>query len=286
MALCRILVSLVIALTVSGAAQSQTLSLSEGPLVGSYHDVKLSLSLSGSLKLRQDGKEIVFKESATATHDYAERLLEAGPEGTAVKSAHYYKTARVSLVVDANKMENTLDPAHHFLVAQRGRDGVQVYCPQGAMTREELDVADHFDTLAVSGVLPSKDVSVGESWKLGNGAVQALCHLQALSENTVAAKLDQVRDGIAVFTVTGTATGIDLGATVSSTVKATCRFDTGKKRLIAVDWNQKDEREAGPVSPASSLELAVKLSRTPIDPVNELSDAALVPVPEGPAPGR
>ena len=269
MALCRILVSLAVVFTFSAAAQSQTLSLAEGPLVGSSHDVKLSLTLSGSLKLRQDGKDIVLKESATATHDYVERLLEAGPEGTAVKSVRFYKTAKVSIVVEGNKMESALEPAHYFLVAHRTRDGVQVYCPQGSMTREELDVTDHFDTLAISGLLPSKNVSVGDSWKPGNAAVQAICHLQALSENTLTAKIDQVQNGMAMFTITGAATGIDLGTTVTSTVKATCQFDTTKKRLVAVEWNQKDEREAGPVSPASSLELVIKLSRTPINPVNE-----------------
>ena len=50
----------------------------------------------------------------------------------------------------------------------------------GCLTREELDVTDHFDTLAVTGMLPTKEVAIGETWKLGNVAAQALCHFQGL----------------------------------------------------------------------------------------------------------
>jgi hypothetical protein len=248
--------------------------------VDSFHQVHISMDLMGTLKLHQDGREIVLKETATAVHDYVERLLEEGMEGTAGKAARTYREAKVSITVDAEKIERTLRPERRFVMAQRerGQDGVLAYCPKGHFTREELDVTDHFDTLAVSGLLPGKPVTIGETWKIGNVTTQALCHLQALSEHTLNAKLERVQGDVATITVTGKATGIDLGASVNVTVTATCRFDTKTHRLVSVDWVQKDERGPGPVSPASTLEIIIKLNRTPIEPVTELSDVLLVPV--------
>ena len=48
--------------------------------------------------------------------------------------------------------------------------------------------------------------------------------------------------------------------------------------------DQKDERGPGPVSPASALELTVKVTCTPLEAVNELSDVILVPVRDVPPP--
>ena len=276
----RTLASLVVALTVTGAGQAQTYSLSEASLVDSYHQIQLSMTLTGTLKLFQDGREILLKESATATHDFVERVLEAGPDNIACKSARVYKNAKVSIVVDAEKLNRTLRSERTFLLAQRerGHDGVLTYCPKGTLTREELDVADHFDTLAVTGLLPVKGVTVGESWKLSNSTAEALCHLQGLSDHSLTAKLERLQADVATISVNGTASGIDLGASVNSTITATCLFDTKKRSLGSLEWTQKDERGPGPVSPASALEMTVKLTRTPIDPVNELSDVLLVPV--------
>jgi hypothetical protein len=284
MARWRSLASLVVLLILSAAGQAQTCNLSEAPLVDSHHRIQLSLALTGTLKLQQDGKEISLKESATAMHAYWERLLEAGPDGAAGKSARFYQEANVAIAFEKDKVECTLRPDRAFLIAQRGRDGVSLFSARGPLTREELDVTDHFDTLHVAGLLPGKEVAVGDTWKIANSIVQALCHLQGLSEHTLTGKLEQVKDDVATFSVTGDAAGIDQGAAVKATVKATCKFDVKERRLTAVEWTQKDERGPGPVSPAASLELTIKLTRTPVEPVNELSDVALVPVPAGPPP--
>jgi len=227
----RTLASLVVALGSTGTVQAQTLTLAEPPVKDSYSHVHMSMALTGTLKLHQDGREIPLKETATATHDFVERLLEEGVEGTAGKAARVYKTAKVSITVDTEKLERALSPEHSFVVAQRelGQDRVLTYCPKGQFTREELDVTDHFDTLAIIGLLPARSVAVGETWKMGNVTTQALCGLQALSEQTLSGKLERVQGEVATFTVSGTVTGIDLGAAVNATVKATCLFDTKKQ---------------------------------------------------------
>ena len=47
------------------------------------------------------------------------------------------------------------------------------------------------------------------------------------------------------FSINGKAAGIDLGAMVKVDVQASGRFDLTAKRLVALEWVQKDERDQG-----------------------------------------
>jgi hypothetical protein len=282
----RTLVSLAVLLMLAGSARAQAYALSELPLPGSHYHVQLTMSLTGELKVQQQDKLVALKTNASATHDYLERILEAGPDGTAGKAARVYKEARAVITVEKETSARSLRPERALLIAQHGRDQMLAYCPKGPWTREELDLTDHFDTLAVTGLLPGKDVAPGDVWKVNNTTAQALCHLHGLADHTLAGKLEKVQDDIAVFSIAGNAVGIDQGANVKVTVNALCLFDLKQRRLIAVDWKQSDEREQGPVSPASSMSIVTGLRRSPIEPPNELSDIALLtwPVKEGSPP--
>jgi hypothetical protein len=155
-----------------------------------------------------------------------------------------------------------------------------VYSPAGALTREELQLtADHFDSAAVTGVLAGKEVSVGDTWKVPASIVQALCNFEGLTEHTLTGKLDSVSADTATFSLTGTATGIDLGAIVRVKIEAVGRFDLKAKRLVSLEWKQKDERDQGPVSPAEVLEMTTTMKRQSIEQPAALSDVALVSVP-------
>src|SRR5262249_19522468 len=57
-------------------------------------------------------------------------------------------------------------------------------------------------------------------------------------------------------------------------------------RLVALQWKQKDERDQGPASPATTVEATTTLTRAPVALPAGLNDRALAAVPEGfePAP--
>jgi hypothetical protein len=283
MAAWRTLGSLVVALAAAPTLQAQTCDLTEAPLPGSHFHIKLSMTLTGELKVQQEGKTLALKESATATHEYVERILEAGADGTAGKAARFYKQAKVQITVANDRLERGLRPERCLMVAQRAGERLLTYCPKGPLTRDELDVTEHLDTLAVTGLLPGRVVKVGETWKPANPVVQALCHFDGLTANELECKLAEVKDGVATVEIGGTAGGIDLGATVKLKVRGSCRFDLKARRLAALEWKQTDEREQGPVSPAAAVEITTTLTRTPVEGAAEVNDFALVHVPSGPA---
>jgi hypothetical protein len=170
-------------------------------------------------------------------------------------------------------------------VVQRGKDQALTYCTAGPLTREELDLtAGQFDSSAVTGILPGKEVKVGETWKVPSSVVQALCNFEGLTEHTLTGKLESVTKETATFTLAGAATGIDLGAIAKVKIEAKGKFDLNSKRLIGLEWIQKDERDQGPVSPATVVKSTTLLRRKVIEQPAALSDVALVSVPPGETP--
>jgi hypothetical protein len=281
------LASVIVALAGAGLVRAEKYPLAEAPPAGKYFHVRIDMTLAGEIRVARGGKKVPFKQTATARHDFLERVLEAGKDSLVRKSAQFFQTARATLTVAGSRSQRTLRPGRQLLVAQRYRDEGLTYCPAGTLTRAELELTEHFDTLVLPGLLPGKAVKVGATWKLANPVVAALCNFEGLTSQGLVAKLERVKKQVAVISVKGKAQGIDTGALVKLTVRATGRFDLKRRRLTALEWTQQEERDQGPVSPASTAKITTTLTRSEIKPAKELSDIALVSVPDGfkpPAP--
>jgi hypothetical protein len=252
-------------------------TLAEKPAVGECFRVGIDMTLTGELRVVVEGKPAPLRLSATARHAYHERLLADQ------KAARYYETATMT---DSNSTRE-LRPDRRLMVARRADDALTCFSPAGPLTRDELElVAEHFDSLAVTGLLPGKEVAAGGTWKIENATAQAACQFEALVKHDLTGKLIEVKDGAAWFEVAGTAEGIDLGAPVTMTVTAKGKFDLLTKRLVRVEWKQKEKRGNGPASPESESVVAVTLTREPAEKPKELADVALVGVPGGETPAE
>jgi hypothetical protein len=278
----RLLTSLVAVLTAVSAARAQNVDLTEAPLADRCFRVELTMALKGKITVQQQGETMSFPHEAEARHVYVERVLVASG-GVADKTTRHYEKAEATITF--NKQPGGKRALRHeraFMVAHRSKDEMLVYCPKGRLTREEKELTEHFDSLLVPGLVPGKAVAVGESWKLGTPAALALCDLDGLIEHDLTCKLDEVKDGLAAVSITGTAAGISMGAQVKLLVSARYQFDTKENRVVAVEWKQSDQRQQGPVSPALSADVVVQLKRTAIPEPAELGKFALVQVPAEP----
>jgi len=279
----RVLCALAGLLLATGVASAQTYSLVEDLKAGDCVRVRMRMTLSGEMHVNRDGKPFPLSQSAEGTHEFAERILIVDAAGLAEKSARRYSSAKATITVGKDRSERRFPADTGVIVAQRGRDQVVLYSPTTALSHDELDALEHLDTLALTGLLPGKAVKIEETWKIVSTAVQALCHFEGLTEHDLRGKLLEVKDDVAKIAVTGTATGIDLGALVKLTLDATCQFDLKKKRLTRLQWKEKDERQPGPASPASTVQVTTTVERDAIETPDTLSDVALVSVPEGKA---
>jgi hypothetical protein len=280
----RVLGVLALALAAEPAA-AQTIPLAEAVQPGDCFHIQLAMQLKGQMRVQKDGDPASLPLEASATHDFSERVLAVGKGGVIDRAARVYETARASILVNGDRLERSLRAERRLLAAQRTREGVLVYAPNGALLREEMELAsEHLDTLSLPGLLPGGEVAVGATWKPADVAVQGLCGFEGLTGHTLQGKLDAVQDGVAVFSVAGTAGGIDGGALVKLTITASGRFDLKAKRIVALEWKQKDERGQGPVSPATNVETSWKVTRQVVPQPAALSDVALVGVPDKDVP--
>jgi hypothetical protein len=277
----RIRWAVALALVAAPSAFAQTVTLAEPVRAGDCFHYRLEMTLKGQLHIQKNGESASLPLDAAGGHTLDERILAVGATGLPEKSARGYAAAKVIIRVGNDRSERTLRPERSLLVAQRGKDQSIVYCPAGGLRRGELELtSEHFDTLALTGLLPGKEVKVGDTWKLPNLVAQSLCNFEGLSEQSLTGKLESVKDGAATFSVSGSASGIDDGAMVKLSVEATGQFDLTAKQLVNLEWRQKDERQQGPVSPASTVETTTKVTRKTIEQPATLSDVALVSVPD------
>src|SRR5262249_43825723 len=146
---------------------------------------------------------------ASAEHVFAERILSVAKTGSVDKTARLYETAQATITTGQHVSKRSLRTDRKLLVAQWQNDDLTVYSPSGALLRDELDLcSEHFDTLHLAGLLPGGERSVGDTWKISNVVVQALCHFEGLTEQKLVGKLEAVTENVALFTITGPATGI------------------------------------------------------------------------------
>src|SRR5262249_31404054 len=266
MAAWRTLGSVVVALAAARGGYAQTYPLTESPKPGDCFRTRLDMKLSGEQRVARDGKITPIPLTATAGHHLPERILAVDATGLPTKTARAYEAAGATITLGTDVTKLTLRPERALIVAQRPKDELVVYAPAGPLTRQEWELTgQHFDTLAVVGLLPNKAVAVGDTWKVSNLVAQALCAFEGLTAPDLACKLECVQGPVATVPLTGTASGIDTGASVKLTVTGTYRYDLNQKRLVWLEWKQKDEREQGPASPAAVLESTNTLTRTPIE---------------------
>src|SRR5262249_25861390 len=155
----------------------------------------------------------------------------------AEKVARVYDSASAVIRAGEDKSERTLRPTRKLIVAQRHKDQKLVYSPQGALTRAELELAaEHLDTLVLPGVVPSRALKVGDTWKLDSAIAQALCALEGLTKHDLTGKLTTLTEGMANFTITGSAEGVEGGALVKIKVDASGVFNRKAKRLVSLEW--------------------------------------------------
>lgn len=278
----RLLASAAILSIATQTSRAQTYSLMETPKVGDCFHIHLEMKLQGEIRVSAEGKPTTIPLEAHAEHDFPERFLAVNPKGLPEKSGRIYETAKASIKVGPDRTERSLRADRRLQVAQRHNDQALVYAPTGSLTREELALtSEQFDTLTLTGLLPQKEVAIGATWKVSDAVAQALCSFEGLTAQELTCKLESVEDHLAHVSVKGPASGIDLGAMVKLTIDASYRYDLNQHRLIALTWAQKDERDQGPASPASTEESTTKLTRTAIEQPASLSDVALISVPDG-----
>lgn len=250
-----------VSLAAPSSVRAQKVNLSENHTVGDFYKITTQTTLTGTLKVIREGRSVSLDLQAKNEHKWIEKELDV-QENLPRKVARYYESTRCSATVEKNSNERSLPTNKSFIVAQRFGETHLCYSPVAPLTKSELEVvSEHFDPMFLSGLLPEKEVAVGDTWKIPDRVMQALGLFEGLVSNEIVVKLSEITAEQAILTITGDSSGIEYGALNKITVTATARYDLKQKRITSVEWKQKDNRDQGPVSPAAEVESTTLVTR-------------------------
>jgi hypothetical protein len=277
----RVFIASLIAAFAASFATAQPIVLVEERKAGETFRIAVGLTVTGNVKTTgADGKPDTLAITATATHKYAERIDALTDRGTIARTIRGYTTCESEATLPGAKTKRILPQTRRIVVVDQTADNPVTFSPGGSLTRDELDVASHFDTTTIPGLLPGKAVSVGESWIIPAAVVQALCLFDGLTKHDLVGKLVEVKDGSATFSVEGSAEGVEVGATVKLKIALKGTYDLTSKRVTKLTGEETDNREQGPVAPACEVKAVLDVTRTLVaDEPAELTAADRANVP-------
>ncbi len=266
----------------ASTSQAQAVLLAEAVEPGQCQQVRLDLTVKGTLKVLRGENLTSLPLQAKAEQVFVERLLAGGIPGQPMRAARRYETAKAAITVDGVATQRRLRDERKLMIFQRQQGVPTHYSPAGALLREELElIGEHLDTLAIPSLLPGKELKMGDTWEVPNFAVQAICDLEGLESHTVSGTLQGWTEGMATLAFAGKISGIQGGSAMKIEVNGRAKYDTNAKQVVELRWAQHDQREAGPASPASEVDAEVLVSRRRIEKPASLDDGALAATPMG-----
>ncbi|MEZ6143648.1 MAG: hypothetical protein R3B84_24050 [Zavarzinella sp.] len=217
--------------------------------------VEISTKLQGYFQIIRGGKPVKLAVSANNQHRFEQISLKFNEKQVPTQAVRWYETAESKATIDGESNSRTLSDKRRQIVVDRTLQQLICYSLEGPLTQQDLEmVAEHYDTLPIVGLLPEKPVALNDTWKIDPGVVQSLCLFDALTEQDLQATFKSQTDTTATIAVSGTAKGIERGALATLTITAAVTYDKSTEQISAIQWQQRDVRQAGPMTPAANLE--------------------------------
>lgn len=276
--------SLILCLSSIAVAQEKAMLKNEYKVGDGWH-IALDMKLNGKIKLRDGDKVVTLDLKATAKHDFEERVLTIN-DGKPTSMGRFYNTAKADITLQDKTITKTLRSDRRFQTALIGVDGPTVtYSPVGPLTDEELELTgEHLDVLAIHGLLPDKEVSVGDKWDVPFNVAQALTGVDAVIKTKLECKFEKIERNHAIITLSGDLEGISKGSTLKATLAAGLVYSLEGKHFTGCTWRYRENKEQGPLNPAAEVESEISVTWKHNLAVVEVTDGKASTIPATPPP--
>jgi hypothetical protein len=230
------------------------------------------------LELVEDARPAAMTSGAAAGAHPA----GAGASGRARKVARHVLQAASAINGEVRPTSAAIRPEVALLVAERRhRDGpVVVVSPTGPLTRPELELVQAVgDPLALAEVLPGGPVGLGQHWRVGDLAAQAISGYDVLTSNALDAALEAVDAARARVRIQGRVEGSALGGTGLMTCEGSLTFDRRMGWIDRLELDRVEARRPGPIEAGLDVKSTLTMTRRAEPPPATLTDAALAGLP-------
>lgn len=196
-----------------------------------------------------------------------DEVLRGGQNQDALsaKSVRHYHHAEADVRVGKHADQIRLRDDRRFVTAA-AVDEPLLYCLDGPLTREELDLIDvPGDSLLLDQLLPQRSVQVGDKWKPDLDIMAKLVNWNKVSDGEVICQLTQIVNGLAIVSLNGRLTGKADSAESSIQLSGEFRYDIHWRRITWLQLDINEKRQSGLVQPGFDVATALRMRVQPVD---------------------
>lgn len=217
--------------------------------------------------------------SVSAKVGYDERRLTSGSADGVPETAlamRYYDEAGAVIKVDETGRSPRLSDDRRLIVLEQSQQRPLLYCPDGALSREQLDLVDIVgDTYSIDRLLPANPVGEGDSWANDATVMGPLLTLDTVAVCEVQSVLDGFNASFAKIRLAGVVHGTADGAVSQQEVRGVYLFDRRLRRVTRLNLAVREKRSIGGATPGLDAVAKVQIKVDPIEISAQLSDEAV-----------
>ncbi|HEX6985652.1 MAG TPA: hypothetical protein VF170_09755 [Planctomycetaceae bacterium] len=287
MPILRSLTLLALGLAAAPLSAAETFSLREDPSAGATRSVVADVTGEGTFEFQppeREAKPVTHPVTLKGSFRFAERRLPpAGRDEAAFRALRRFQEARSEIRVGGQTSVPRLRDERANVVARGTRKGVSSYSPDGPLTATEAELLPFpGDPLLLAALLPSREVTVGETWTPDAWVAPAMAGAEVSLNSKMTCRLESVRDGRATVRFDGEVEGATKGATSKTALSGTLGYDVAAAAVVAAELTHTEKRSIGPLAPGMSLTLKSVVQRTPAPADAAIADAETAAVPLDP----
>lgn len=246
-----------------GAASRVTLTL---VVDGKLRQVSQSVAKKGGSKPVTPAKPAELPIKVVGRLMYDESLGPLASDSShASKSARYYHHAEAAIQVGGQSERIRLGDDRCFIVSD-ATDQQILYAVDGPLTREELDlIVIPGNSLLADRLLPDRSVRIGDHWSNNANTIAGILNWTKLNAGEITSQLKEVRDGLALVTITGSVQGMVDGAESEAEIRGEFRYDLNWHRITWLSLDAQETRQSGPIHPGFDITAALRMRIEPIE---------------------
>ena len=230
--------------------------------------------------MQQDDKAAANEQkqpiSVAAKLAYDEKRLAAATADTTAGTplaVRYYDQAEAVIKVNETGRTPKLADDKRTIIVEQGQQRPMAYCPDGPLSREQLDLVDVVgDSICINRLLPKQPVAEGESWANDATVMGPLLTFDTVAVCEVQSILDEFNENYAKVRLSGDVHGTADGAATQQEVRGVYLFDRKLHRITRLNLAVREKRSIGGATPGIDAVAKVQVKIDPIETSSHLTD--------------
>jgi len=130
-------------------------------------NVEVNVQVTGVIKVRSSRVGIVQQSVIVSGQLQYEQWLSHPQSTELIRSIRYYHNVATQMKIAQNTISGSLRKNRRLVIDQLQLDDHLLYCPQGPLTRDELDMLNvQLSPTTLRRLLPTDPLAVGATWKI------------------------------------------------------------------------------------------------------------------------